>query len=206
MQGRNRKQQNRYGGSGRALLFILALIGATAMAAEKPAWTPAHLMQALSEVDQRQTRFVETRELSLLQQALTSRGSLTFQRPDHLVKSFDPPMGLSYEIEADRLLIRKPDGSEEIVRLDNAPQLQAYVAAMRAVLAGDLAQLERYFEPRLDGERERWRLRLIPKAPSLSRQVEAVEIEGSDTTIHRFLIFEQGGDRIVTRLLPSDAE
>ncbi|MEJ2456463.1 MAG: hypothetical protein P8103_20260 [Candidatus Thiodiazotropha sp.] len=163
-------------------------------------------MQALSEVDQRQSRFVETREISLLQQALTRQGSLSFQRPDRLVKRFDPPKALSYEIEANRLLIRKSDGSEEIVRLENAPQLQAYVAAMRAVLAGDLHQLQHYFELHLDGVRERWRLRLVPKAPALSRQVEAVEIDGSDTAISRFQIFEQGGDRIITRLQPSDAE
>ncbi len=205
MQGRNSKHPYRFR-TARALLLFFALISATAWAEGKTEWTLERLMQALSEVDQRQSRFVETREISLLQQALTSQGSLSFQRPDRLVKRFDPPQGLSYEIEANRLLIRKPDGSAEIVRLDNAPQLQAYVAAMRAVLAGDLNQLQHYFALHLDGEREHWRLRLVPKQPALSRQVEAVEVDGSDTAISRFQIFEQGGDRIITRLQQSDAE
>ncbi len=205
MHGRNGKQQNRRRDGG-ALLLAICLIATATWAAETPEWTPDRLMQALSEVSQRQTRFVETRELSLLQQALTNQGSLSFQRPDRLVKRFDPPNGLSYEIEADRLQIRKPDGSEEIVRLDNAPQLQAYVAAMRAVLAGDLHQLERYFELQLEGDRERWRLRLTPREPTLKRQVESVEIDGSNTAISHFQIIEQGGDRIVTRLQQPDAE
>jgi hypothetical protein len=172
----------------------------TAQADESADWTLDRLMQALAGVQQHQARFTETRELSLLQQELTSNGSLSFQRPGRLIKQFDPPSGLRYEIDANRLLIRKQDGSEETIRLDNSPHLLAYVAAMRAVLAGDLQRLQRFFELRINGSSEEWQLLLTPKQTGLARQVKQVEVSGSHHHINRFLILEQGGDRIITRL------
>lgn len=192
--------------TGWAALLGASLVCVSALANARPDWTLERLMQDLSKVEQRQTRFVETRELGLLQQALTSRGSLSFRRPDRLLKRFDPPNGVSYEIEANRLRIRKADGSEEVVRLDNAPRLLAYVTAMRAVLAGDLEALRRYFELRLEGDHEHWRLFLTPREPTLTRQVKRIEVEGSNQGISRFQILEQSGDRILTRLLPSDEQ
>jgi hypothetical protein len=178
---------------------------ATAQAGGSADWTLENLMQALASVQQRQARFTETRELSLLQQALTSNGTLSFQHPDRLIKQFDPPDGLRYEVNANRLLIRKQDGSEETIRLDNSPHLLAYVAAMRAVLAGDLPRLQRFFELRLEGNREAWQLLLTPKQAGLARQVRQVEISGSQLDIIRLLILEQSGDRIITRLHKPDA-
>jgi hypothetical protein len=71
---------------------------------------------------------------------------------------------------------------------------------MRAVLAGDLQRLQRFFKLRLDGSREEWQLLLIPKQAGMARQVKQVEITGSQLDIIRLLILEQGGDRIITRL------
>jgi hypothetical protein len=163
-------------------------------------------MQSLAGVEQRESRFVEIRQLALLDQALSSRGTLSFQQPDRLSKTFDPPDGLRYEIEANRLLIQKPDGSTETMRLDNAPRLLAYVAAMRAVLAGDREQLQRYFKLRLDGRPESWQLLLTPLEQDLARQVRHIEIDGDRSEVSRFRILEQSGDLTTTRLQQSNAQ
>lgn len=186
-------------------LLLLCLVYSIGLRAETASWTVEYLMQSLADVEQRQARFTEIRELSVLQQALTSEGSLSFRRPDTLTKQFDPPNGLRYEIDANRLLIRKSDGREEIIRLDNAPQLQAYVAALRAVLAGDLKRLQAYFELHLNGNRDDWQLMLTPREPGLARQVVQIEITGSQSSIAQFVVSEQGGNRIITRLHASHA-
>ncbi len=178
----------------------------TGVACAAAGWDIPQLMQALAGVEQRQARFTETRELSLLQQALTSEGTLSFHRPDTLIKQFDPPQELRYEIDAQRLRIRRGDGSEETLRLDNAPQLLAYVAALRAVLAGDQEELQRYFALRLEGDAEAWRLQLTPREPGLARQVREVTIRGVEDDIREFTLWQQGGDRITTRLHPAHAE
>jgi hypothetical protein len=180
-------------------LFWILLPGASVYSAEAP-WKLDQLMHALAGAQQHQARFVEIRELALLQQPLRSEGTLRFRPPNTLIKQFDPPNGLYYEIDDNRLLIRKPDGEEEIVRLDNAPQLLAYATALRAVHTGDLKQLQRYFGLSLSGNRDTWRLLLTPKANELSHQVRNIEITGSGGNIGRFVVSEQGGDQIITSL------
>jgi hypothetical protein len=180
-------------------LFWILLAGATAHAAEAP-WKLDQLMSALAGAQQHQSRFVEIRELALLQQPLKSKGTLRFRPPNTLIKQFDPPNGLYYEIDDNRLLIRKPDGVVEIVRLDNSPQLLAYVTALRAVVAGDAEQLRRYFGLSLNGNRDAWRLLLTPKAKELSRQIRNIEITGTGGNVGRFVVSEQGGDQITTSL------
>lgn len=188
------------------LLLISCLITPILAGAEPAAWSLDSLMHALSSVEQRQARFSETRELSLLQQALTSKGTLSFQRPDTLIKQYDPPNGMRYQIDANRLLMRKAGGEEMVIRLDNAPQLQAYIAALRAVLAGDMGQLQTFFELHLEGDRKAWQLTLTPKQPGLARQVMRIEIFGSAQEIEQFVVLEQAGDRTTTRLHEQHAE
>ncbi len=203
--GSNTSRPNR-GTHWLAALLCGWLSAGMVFAGNSPAWDIEQLMQTLAGVEQRQARFTETRELSLLQQALTSEGTLFFQRPDTLVKQFDPPQDLRYEIDAQRLTIRHSDGTEEVLRLDNAPRLLAYVAALRAVLAGDREELQRYFELQFEGGAGGWRLRLTPREPGLARQVREVTINGVQGDIREFTLWQQGGDRITTRLHPADAE
>ena len=169
-------------------------------------WGIDKLMQAMAEQQTQQARFTETREMALLQQDMTSQGALTFERPDRLTKQFDQPHGLRYEIVAKRLLIQRSDGSEEIIRLENAPQLLAFVSAMRAVLAGDRNSLQEHFELSLTGQRQDWQLHLTPKARQLASQLRGIEITGSSNRITTFLVTEQAGDRLLMRLHHPNAD
>ena len=187
---------------GRALcgLLILSLLSVPTIHAGVPALSLERLMQQFAGIEHRQTRFSETRQLALLESNLTAEGSLSFEAPDRLSKTYDPPDGQSYEISGNRLTLRKADGREEIVLLDNSPQLLAYVASLRAVLAGDLQRLRTYFDTRLSGSAADWRLTLSPRDPRLARQILRIEITGRQAEIVQSVVIEQGGDRIVTRL------
>ena len=164
-------------------------------------WSLAQLMQQFAAIGHRQARFTETRELALLDSSLNSAGTLTFDAPDSLNKTYDPPDGRSYIITGNRLTIRGQDGREKIVLLDNSPQLLAYVDSLRAVLAGNLKRLQSDFETRLSGNAADWLLALTPRTP---QQVQRIEITGRHTAVLQFTVIEQGGDRIVTRLHAND--
>ena len=194
----------------KTLLLKLAMFSwlwsQTVTATEARDWGIDRLMQAMAQVQTHQARFTETHEMALLQQAMTTHGALTFERPDRLVKQFDPPHAQRYEIDAKRLLIQGSDGTEEIIRLDNAPQLLAFISAMRAVLAGDQTSLAEHFELSLTGVRQDWRLRLTPIASLLASQLRGIEITGSSNRITTFLVTEQTGDRLLMRLHHTDGE
>ncbi|MCU7853082.1 MAG: outer membrane lipoprotein carrier protein LolA [Candidatus Thiodiazotropha sp. (ex Monitilora ramsayi)] len=181
-------------------VLLLGLLLTTQIQAETSTWTLAQLMLQLSEIEHRETRFTETRELSLLNHALESQGTLSFSAPNSLSKQFDPPHGLGYGIEGSRLTIRRSDGSMETLLLDHSPQLLAYIASLRAVLAGDLPALSVYFETRLKGSYNDWQLTLLPRESTLSQQVSQIEVTGQHADIRKFVVTEQGGDRIITQL------
>jgi outer membrane lipoprotein-sorting protein len=181
-------------------LLLLGLFLPPSTFAEASNWTLAQLMLHLSEIEQRDNRFTETRELSLLQHKLESQGRLTFTAPDRLSKTFDPPNNLGYTIEGNRLTIRKSDGSSETVLLDHSPHLLAYIASLRAVLAGDIPSLSVYFDTQLKGSADEWQLTLLPRDAKLSQQVSHIEISGNHAEIKAFIVYEQAGDRILTQL------
>ncbi|MCU7844755.1 MAG: outer membrane lipoprotein carrier protein LolA [Candidatus Thiodiazotropha sp. (ex Monitilora ramsayi)] len=184
----------------RTALLLLSLFMTASIQAEATDWTLAQLMLKFTETGQRENRFTEIRELSLLNHSLESKGTLTFTPPDRLSKQFDPPDGLGYGIEGNRLTIRKSDGSIETLLLDHSPRLLAYIASLRAVLAGDLPGLSVYFDTELKGSSADWQLTLLPREPKLSQQVSRIEITGQKADIRQFMVIEQGGDRITTRL------
>jgi hypothetical protein len=180
--------------------LLLGLFLPLALFAETGDWNLAQLMLRLSQTEQRDNRFTETRELSLLQHKLESQGRLTFTAPDRLSKTFDPPNNLGYTIEGNRLTIRKSDGSSETVLLDHSPRLLAYIASLRAVLAGDIPALSVYFDTQLEGNAEAWQLTLMPRDAKLSQQISQIEINGNRAEIKMFIVYEQAGDRILTQL------
>jgi len=185
----------------RTLCCLLScLLMTSPLWADASSWTLEQLMGLLAGIEHRETRFTETRELALLDNSLESTGSLTFEAPDTLRKRFDQPVGTSYEISGSRLTISRADGSLETILLDNAPQLLAYIASLRAVLAGDLLQLKLHFEPDLSGTGDAWLLRLKPRDSQLARQLLRLEINGRQGQIQQFIVIEQGGDRITTSL------
>lgn len=180
--------------------LLLGLLVSPLSWADDFAWSLERLMAQFAGIEHRESRFIETRELALLNNSLESTGTLSFDAPDSLRKSYDPPSSLSYEITGNRLTLRKADGSLETVLLDNAPLLLAYIASLRAVLAGDQTQLNLYFDPHLSGTQADWLLSMVPRDPQLAGQVLRLEIIGRQAEIEQFIVIEQGGDRIITRL------
>ncbi|MEW8206633.1 MAG: LolA-related protein, partial [Candidatus Thiodiazotropha taylori] len=135
------------------LLFSLSLTAA----AEEPRWSLDYLMQQWQASGERQARFTETRQLALLDQPIEQQGTLLFQPPDRLVRTLAPPSNAKYEIEGNRLTLWR-NQQQQVVLLDNIPELLAFSASFRSVLSGDRETLERYFIPDLTGNRDAWSL------------------------------------------------
>ncbi|MCG7944644.1 MAG: outer membrane lipoprotein carrier protein LolA [Candidatus Thiodiazotropha taylori] len=179
------------------LLFSLSLTAA----AEEPRWSLDYLMQQWQASGERQAHFTETRQLALLDQPIEQQGTLLFQPPDRLVRTLAPPSNAKYEIEGNRLTLWR-NQQQQVVLLDNIPELLAFSASFRSVLSGDRETLERYFTPELTGNRDTWSLNLIPKEGALGSKIKRIEISGTALQIERYLVIESNGDQIITQLMP----
>ncbi|MET0065861.1 MAG: LolA-related protein [Candidatus Thiodiazotropha sp.] len=169
-------------------------------------WNLARLMQTQKEQGARQTRFIETRTLAILDQPIEQRGILRFEPPDRLIRSLDPPSDLRAEIDGNRLTLWQGQSLKQTLLLDNVPELLAFSASFRAILGGDLETLQRYFQINLEGVEQAWVMKLTPRHEGLAARIEQITIEGHSGVILRYTTLETGGDLTLTRLQPPGSQ
>ncbi|MEN8166498.1 MAG: LolA-related protein [Pseudomonadota bacterium] len=169
---------------------------------EQGAWSLENLMRDIATIESRTNRFTESKELAILELTLTQTGTLHFQSPDRLNKQILSPEASSFEIAGSQLTIKSAGNPDQVMMLDDNPQLRAFAESIRAVLAGDLQALQRHFHTRLEGSSAQWQLFLQPLDNLLAMQIDKIEILGEATDIRQFIVLENGGDRTVTTLEP----
>jgi hypothetical protein len=151
-------------------------------------------------------RFEEEKQLSLLRAPLKSEGSLYYARPDLIARHTSQPTVSSWILHGETLSVRGPDGVRSL-DLAAAPALQPFVASLRALLRGDMAELERAFEIAFDsGDAASggWRLRLTPREAPLRDAVSAIEVEGVAGILSSLRVREVGGDETFERFSQVD--
>ncbi len=183
------------------LLPLIAICAASAPARAQHAPADAEgfgigdLMHALQQVKSVSGRFVERKFMQVLDRPLVASGMLHYTAPDRLQKVTVSPKRERLTLDGDTLTIEGgPDDADRTISLARYPEVGAFVEGIRATLAGDLAQLRRFYEVSLSGDAADWELRLVPKDPDLRKLVLAIRIAGSGNSIGRVVTEEAGGD------------
>jgi outer membrane lipoprotein-sorting protein len=193
-------------------LIVLGLLlaafqwGMSAQAAPAPNPNPWNLPQLLSLLSARgdsEARFVELKNMAVLDKPLRLEGTVVFRRPDYLAKHVLKPVEEHYIIDGNTVTVEKPaDGTRTQLSLADYPALQAFAASLRAPLAGDGAALSAYYRASLGGTREHWLLALAPLRPEMAQVVRLVKLQGSGDRVERLDIEEAGGDTSSMRFEP----
>ncbi len=149
-------------------------------------------------------RFVETKHLSLLDRPLESQGILYFVPPDRMVREVTRPGSSRLVIDRGRLAIRDEAGAQDL-DLERNPLVREVIDSFIVLFGGDLPALERRYQLDFEVAEPSWRLLLVPRASTVRRLIARVEIRGDRTGLRELSLFEQDGDRSVTRLVEVDA-
>lgn len=193
---------------GRRLIFagLAAVLLATAMPvmAAEP-WGLEALFARFAEVGSSKARFVETREISLLNAPMESSGTLTYRRPDFLEKRTLQPQAESLRLEGDQLTLTQADGASRTLSVSSVPEIQTYVESIRATLRGDVPAIMRFYEVALEGTPQDWRMQLTPRAEEARATVQRIVIAGREAVIRRIEILQADGDRSVMTIQPDPA-
>jgi hypothetical protein len=99
-------------------------------------------------------------------------------------------------VDGDTLVVER-EGKSRSVMLSQVPVVGTLVESLRATLAGDATELERLYSVTMEGPRERWTLKLLPREFEVAGIVSEISIGGSGSRVSRVEIREQGGDRSV---------
>lgn len=185
------------------LAVMLSAGAVPAMAAEP--WGLEDLFARFAAVGSSTARFVETREVSLLNAPMESSGTLTYRRPDFLEKRTLQPQAESLRLDGDRLTLTRADGASRTLSVSSMPEIQSYVESIRATLRGDVPTIMRFYEVALDGTEQDWRMQLVPRADEARATVRRIVIAGREAAIRRIEVQQADGDRSVMTIQPDPA-
>ena len=131
------------------------------------------------------------------------KGSLVYQRPDRLEKNVLAPYDERTVIAGDSVTIEHRTLKQtRRFSLASSAAISAFVASIRAPLAGDRAALERHYSVGLEGRQESWTLTLTPRDPKLASLVKRIQIGGAAERLRRIDVEEATGDRSVMLVSP----
>lgn len=182
-----------------AAALIFWSLGAWAAAGTAPAagaWDLERLMHDLAQVRSAKAKFVERKELAVLNSPLELSGTLIYTAPGRLEKHTLKPRPESLVLDEKTLTIEdKAKGRRRTIVLEEQPVLWAFVESIRATLAGDLKTLNRFYDVDLRGEERNWYLTLKPRDPRMQTVVDEIDIGGSRNQVRTIEIHETRGDR-----------
>jgi len=154
------------------------------------------LLGQLAQTRSARATFTERQYLGLLDKPLESSGELAYQAPDHLEKRTLQPKAETLVLDAGTLTVER-DGRRRVLKLQDYPEVAAFIDSIRATMAGDRRALEAAYRTELDGRYERWTLQLTPIAPKMLAKVSRVRIAGARAELRQIEIVQADGDRSV---------
>jgi hypothetical protein len=171
------------------------------LAAHAADWGIAQLMQSLAQRGAERALFVERKFIAILDRPLESSGELRYVPPDRLEKRTLKPRPESVVLDRDTLSIERGK-QKHALRLQDYPDIAAFVESLRGTLAGDRKALERIFRLELHGSAERWTLVLFPSEAKLAATVLRIDVTGSGNRVQSIEILQADGDRSLMTVEP----
>jgi outer membrane lipoprotein-sorting protein len=165
-------------------------------AAAAPQTLP-QLMAELAKVGSVQTDFSETKSMQMLNEPLQSSGKLVYRAPDYLEKRVLAPQLSYYIVDGNQVSIGGAQQPERHVVLFQFPALEAFIAALRGTLAGDLKTLKEYYDVTFSAESDAWRLQLEPTNKEMQLYVKSILIHGRGDKITQIYTVETNNDHSV---------
>jgi hypothetical protein len=179
-----------------SLALALAILPCTAHAFDVD-----ELMAMMGRVESSSVAFEETKHVATLNAPIVRRGTLRYVRPDRLEMHVVTPFFERMDIVGNTLTIETKRGVRQI-DLAGEPGAAAWVAGIRATLAGDRPALVRHFTLQLSGQAARWTLTLLPLDPALSGVIQTIIVDGAQAQLNRIEVDERAGDHTVLVVQP----
>ncbi|MEA1890329.1 MAG: LolA-related protein [Pseudomonadota bacterium] len=162
------------------------------------------LMQDMTAVKHRTVQYKEEKQMELLDAPLFSEGTLEYLAPDKLIRTVIKPSRVRYIIDRKQVTIEKADKSRTR-NLDQLPLVKTFVGSFRAILAGDLISLQKYYEIDFSGNRDQWEISLQPKNKKLAAYVSRLKVSGAGDKIMLYIVEDSNGDLTRMQLFSEQA-
>ena len=177
----------------RSLPVAWALLMATPVNSDCDGWTIDRLMQAMQEIRSDHASFTERKSIDMLEEPVDSSGELFYTAPDRVEKRTLKPKPESMILDGDTLVFER-GGKKRRFQLGESPELAAFIASIRGILAGDRAALERNYRLNLEGSADDWTLQLLPLDEKIHAVVASIRISGEGNAVRSIETTQADGD------------
>lgn len=161
-----------------ALLLLACATALPAALAAEPALDPAAVLQAVARPAPSRTAFVEVRQSAMLRQPLRIEGEYRREPGGRLVREVHTPYAETTTLADGEAVIERQGRSPRRISLQQVPELAAIQAGFGALLAGDMALLEKTYQVQSGGSAAAWTLHLLPRDPRLARSLSRIDLHG----------------------------
>jgi hypothetical protein len=191
--------------SGSAIKYLLLVVMFASLPVQS-AWSDEleHLMQDMAAIKHRIVQYKEEKQMELLDAPLYSEGTLEYLAPDKLVRTVLKPSRVRYTIDSKQVIIEKAN-KRRIQNLDQLPLVKTFVESFRAILAGDLISLQKYYEIVFSGNRDQWEISLQPRDKKLAAYVNRLMVSGEGDKILLYVVEDSNGDLTRMQLFSEEA-
>lgn len=180
--------------------MLMALLAMPAAAA----WDLDTLMRGLAKHEGGRARFVETKNIALLDKPVVSSGELLYVPPSRLEKRTLKPKPETMVLDGDMLVLER--GKQKFtLKLSEQPEARAFVDSLRGTLSGDKAALEKSYKLVLNGTEQRWTLDLLPDDQRIAAFVLRITFGGTKNKVESIRYLQADGDSSTMTIEPIES-
>ncbi len=167
-------------------------------------WNIEQLMQSLAATRSGHASFIEIKSIAILDKPVESSGELFYSAPDRLEKRTLKPRAESMLLDKGKLTVEQR-GKKHVLRLQNYPEIAAFIDSIRGTLAGDRKALEHNYQLSVQGDEQSWNLTLLPIEAKMKKVVAKIRIAGSGNLLQTIDIEQADGDSSQMTITPLPA-
>jgi len=124
--------------------------------------------------------FTEVRFSKMLVEPLVVSGQLVYGGPRSLDRQVTEPYQETTRIRGETVLVERAGQAPQSFGLQRAPELRGLLAGLTALLAGDLAAIQRDFQVAARDGADGWQLELTPIDPRVLKRLKMIRARGSE--------------------------
>jgi hypothetical protein len=140
----------------------------------------ADLIARLAKPAPTTVAFTEVRFSKMLREPLVVSGELVYDGPRSLDRQVTEPYREATSIRGETVRVERKGQRTLSFGLQRAPELRGLLSGLSALLAGDLAAVERDFEIVAHSTERTWQLELTPSDPRIRKRLKMIRARGSD--------------------------
>ena len=151
--------------------------------------------QAASELSSLSCDFVQVKQLSLLNDKLTSRGKMYYKAPSSLRWEYTTPYAYTFVLSGTKVLI-KSGTQKNVIDTGSSRLFQEIARLMMGTVTGKCLSGSDSFEVELQVNGQEWVARMVPRKKELKRMFASVALyfDATRAVVNKVRITESSGD------------